>query len=839
MAAPLRSAPHGAVEATAALPPSRPKRQRAVEGYGRWGREWFLAARDGLTLINADETRSPEFHGTLSPGVSLGYRDGPSSTRWEWIGLTTGAHRQQGGSRSVGSSAPHVAAAEGGHAGLFRIIDAIRQPLVLLDGELRVIRVNRAFSRAFAVTPEASVGRRLGDVGGFGLAVPALDSFFGLLRDEDAAVADYEIEIELPPIGTRVLLLNAEVARGEAEATSEIVVTIDDVTERRHAELALKSAKWHAERANLSKSRFLAAASHDLRQPLQTLSLVRGILAKKIKERDEAVALKLVAQLNETATALSGMLDTLLDINQLEAGIVQAEKVVFPINDMLERLTAEFSYHAQAHGLFWRVVPCRLSIWSDPRLLEQMIRNLLSNAVRYTERGKILLGCRRRGDMLRIEVWDTGAGIPEGQMQAIFEEFHQLDNPARDRMRGFGLGLSIVQRLGDLLVHAVEVQSRLGAGSAFTVEAPLARTQSEALPHPRQRSPLQSAGYDSTILVIEDDPAVREMLALLLASEGYHTAAAADGGQALAMVREGIGPDLVVADFRLPNGVTGLQVVAGLREAAGREIPAVILTGDVSTDAMREIARGRCVQRNKPVRAEELTHLIQSLLAGSRQPPIRMDSRPQGEAQAHVQQPTIFVVDDEESVREAMRGALHEEGWPVEVYSSGEAFLAAYRPGREGCLLVDALMPGMSGLDLVERLKIEGRGLPVVMITGHADIRLAVRAIKAGAIAFLEKPVQYDELVVAIERALHLARDSAALSTLREQTARLIAGLTLRERQVVEMVVEGNANKQIAYVLGIAQRTVESHRATAMRKLGARTLSELIHLTIIGSSHDT
>ncbi len=204
-----------------------------------------------------------------------------------------------------------------------------------------------------------------------------------------------------------------------------------------------------------------------------------------------------------------------------------------------------------------------------------------------------------------------------------------------------------------------------------------------------------------------------------------------------------------------------------------------------------------------------------------------------------MRQPTIFVVDDDKSVREAMRGLLQDEGWSVEVYSSGEAFLGAYRPDREGCLVVDARMPHMSGVELVEQLKIEGGGPPVVMVTGQADIRLAVRAMKAGAIAFLEKPVQYDELVVTIERALELARDSAALSALREETARRIAGLTSRERQVVEMVVEGNPNKQIAYVLGISQRTVESHRATAMRKLGARTLSELIHLTIISSSRDT
>jgi len=148
-------------------------------------------------------------------------------------------------------------------------------------------------------------------------------------------------------------------------------------------------------------------------------------------------------------------------------------------------------------------------------------------------------------------------------------------------------------------------------------------------------------------------------------------------------------------------------------------------------------------------------------------------------------------------------------------------------------------MPRMSGLELLQRLKTEGGGPPVIMITGHADIRLAVRAMKAGAMAFLEKPVQYDELVVNIERALELARNSVALSSLRETAARRIAGLTSRERQVVEMVVEGNPNKQIAYVLGISQRTVETHRATAMKKIGARSLSELIHLMIAGSPHGT
>jgi FixJ family two-component response regulator len=343
-----------------------------------------------------------------------------------------------------------------------------------------------------------------------------------------------------------------------------------------------------------------------------------------------------------------------------------------------------------------------------------MLRNLLSNAVKYTERGKILLGCRRRGDKLRIEVWDTGIGIPEEQLHAIFAEFHQPGNPAHDSALGFGLGLPIVRRLGRLLGHSVDVQSRPGKGSVFAVEAPLGDRQQDVL-------------------------------------------ATCDGPHAQ------------------PNAVG--------EAAAGMDPPS-------------------------------LDHL--------------KDSAPR---------PTVFVVDDEGTLREAMRELLEEEGWSIEAYSSGEAFLEAYHPGRESCLVVDARMPRMSGLDLLEQLKARSDGPPAIMITGHADIRLAVRAMRAGAMAFLEKPIQYDELVVNIERALDLTRNSTALASLRETAVKRMENLTLRERQVVGMVVEGNPNKQIAFVLGISQRTVETHRATAMRKVGVRTLSELIHLTITGSPH--
>ena len=261
-----------------------------------------------------------------------------------------------------------------------------------------------------------------------------------------------------------------------------VVITFADITERKHISDALAAAKRQADLANVAKSRFLAAASHDLRQPLQTLSLIRGLLRRRVRENKTEEALKLIQRLDDTADTMSGMLNALLDINQIDSGTVSVNRAGFPINELLHRLRDEFSYHAQAHNLAFRVVCCGLSVDSDIRLLEQMLRNLISNAFKYTKQGKILLGCRRHAGMLTIEVCDTGPGIPEGEFQAIFEEYHQLDNAARERSRGLGLGLSIVSGLGELLDHRVRVRSQIGKGSIFAVDVPLSSSEQATTP---------------------------------------------------------------------------------------------------------------------------------------------------------------------------------------------------------------------------------------------------------------------------------------------------------------------------------------------------------------------
>jgi two-component system CheB/CheR fusion protein len=703
------------------------------------------------------------------------------------------------------------------------IIDTIRQPLVVLNDELRVVSANRSFHRTFAVEPEEIAGKPLATVAGNHSGASGLRTFLERVQVEPSHVEDYETEVELPALGRRLLLLNARKLREGPLGERKILLSIDDITDRRRAAEALGAAKREAEQANLGKSRFLAAASHDLRQPLQTLSFLQGIMAKKVTDK---TVLGLVDRLAETVSAMSGMLDTLLDINQLEAGIVRREIIDFPISAVLDELSGQFAYHGTVDRLDLHVVRSSLSVRSDPRLLAQMIRNLVSNAVKYTAAGRILLGCRRRGDKLRIEVWDTGIGIPAEQLSAIFEEFHQLDNPARERSKGLGLGLAIVQRLAELLGHAIDVRSRPGKGSVFSVEVPLGADVPAAriLLGPPETETIASHG--EAILIVEDEPAVREMLKLLLDGEGYSTVIAADGKAALAWAARGAKrPDLVLADYNLPNGPNGLQVVASLQQTFGRDIPAIILSGDISTEALREIAGQGRVHLGKPVTAPVLIRLIQQLLADP-PPAASADDRPGA----------IFVIDDDRTVREALRDLLEADGRIVEIYDSCEAFLDLHRPGRQGCLVVDARMPGMGGLELLQRLKRERHRLPAIMITGHGDVAMAVQAMKAGATDFIEKPVGYRELLASVERALEQAGDSAKQSAWKETATNSIAGLTARQRQIMDLVLAGHPSKNIAADLGVSQRTVENHRAAVMRKTGSRSIPALIRLALAASS---
>jgi two-component system, chemotaxis family, CheB/CheR fusion protein len=704
---------------------------------------------------------------------------------------------------------------------------------IFLDTSLNIRFFTPATKSLFGVIP-SDVGRPLADL-------TSLTADDALLADaktvlETLTPVEHKIEAQTGAWYVRRILPY----RTQDSTVDGVVITFADVTERRRTADELWIAKRQAESANIAKSRFLAAASHDLRQPLQTLALVQGLLAKVV---DGEKANGLVARLDETLGAMSGILNTLLGINQIEAGTVHAELVDFPINDVLERLRDEFIYHAQAKRLALRVVPSSLVVRSDPHLLEQMIRNLLSNAVKYTRRGKVLLGCRRHEGTASIEVWDSGIGIPEAEFQAIFEEYHQLDNPARERALGLGLGLSIVQRLGHLLGHRVSVRSSPGKGSVFAIDVMLPQSGTAPLP-PKLRKPMNDAAVAGArrtgrILIIDDDPAVCELLELALKTEGHHVTTAPDGSKALALLARGEHqPDLILADYNLPKGMNGIEVTAKLREQLGRQVPAIILTGDISTDAIGDISRHDCLQLNKPVKLKMLSEVIELLLGTSRSAVSKRATRA-AEAVSDPQSPVIFVVDDDSNVRDAIRAVLEDAGRTVEDYATCEAFLEAYCPGREACLIIDAYLDDMNGIDLLHKLKTEGHRLPAIMITGNGDVSIAVQAMKAGASDFIEKPVGRGELLACVGRAIAQSRDSIKLMAWRESAADNVSHLTPRQRQIMALVLAGHHSKNIAADLGISQRTVENHRNSIMRKTGSKSLPALARLALAADWHTT
>jgi len=608
-----------------------------------------------------------------------------------------------------------------------------------------------------------------------------------------------------------------------------VVITFTDITARKRAAKALQEAKLDADLANVAKSRFLAAASHDLRQPLQSLAFLQGLLAKAVLGDREK---ELVKRLEQTLGAMSGMLNTLLDINQIEAGIVRPEVSVFSIGDLLKRLRDEFTYHAQASGLELHVVACDVSVRSDPALLEQMVRNLVSNALKYTPKGRILVGCRRRKGLLSVEIWDTRIGVAEEDQQAIFAEYHQVGNAARERSRGMGLGLSIVQRLGELLGHRVRVRSWPGKGSVFSIEVPIpkahaaSKPESEIVIDHEVDSGLHRKGK---VLVIEDDPEVRDLLVLLLRDEGHRVAVATEAAGALDFVaRGGLRPDVILADYNLPGGMTGLEVIAKIRERLHDRLPAIILTGDISTETLRMASSQDCIQLNKPVKLPDLARLIQNLL-----PPPRPRTAPPADGS----KPIIFVIDDNPQVREGLCSVLEEDGRLAQGYATAEAFLAAYDPSREGCLLVDAYLPGISGIELLERLHAEGRQIPAIMITANSDVTIAVQAMKAGALDFIEKPAAMDDLLARVDMVLDHSRDETKLHAWRADAAHLVAGLTHRQHQVMDMVLAGHPSKNIAADLGISQRTVETHRASIMKKTGSKSLPALARMALAAAAN--
>ena len=370
-------------------------------------------------------------------------------------------------------------------------------------------------------------------------------------------------------------------------------------------ESRLQEALRAAERADRSKSSFLAAASHDLRQPLQTLRFLQGALEQRNLDGEGR---KLVAGVAHSLDTMSSILSSLLDVNQLESGNLRPTKTDFVLAEIFDSVLIDFRRPIGGKGLQCRMVRSELVVHSDRRMLEEMIRNLLSNAVRYTDRGKILLGCRRAGDKVRIEVWDSGLGVTEDQLPHIFEEYYQGAEGVQ--RGGFGLGLAIVKRLGEILNHPIEVRSKPGRGTGFSIEVPkglLAIRESSPASGPSD----ENSAFQGKLLVIEDEISVRTAISRLLKMNGIRVVFAATAAEALALVnQQDARPDFVLCDYNLRGSINGIESIEALRAALGENIPAIVMTGDTRSETREAIVSRDISVLIKPFPADELLRSI-------------------------------------------------------------------------------------------------------------------------------------------------------------------------------------------------------------------------------------
>lgn len=445
-----------------------------------------------------------------------------------------------------------------------------------------------------------------------------LDVLMNLLLkpDQEGLVEGFVADItERKLAQERLQQLNDELEQRVTARTNELLDANrnlqQQIAQRKQIAEALRDARDAAEAANRSKDKYLAAASHDLLQPLNAARLLISTLRERKLPDVEQV---LVERTHQALEGAEDLLTDLLDISRLDQAAVKPDIALYRLDELFAPLVSEFQSVAAAAGLNLRVHMGDYAIHTDLRLMTRILRNFLSNACRYTDEGCILLGARRRGDALRLEVWDTGRGIPADRLDSIFLEFNQLDvGRAADR-KGVGLGLAIVERIAKILDYRIQVHSLPGRGSMFSIEVPISHEIplpiSQAAPQPSTGNPLPGR----RLLVLDNEVSILESMSALLGQWGCEVVTATDEATALVAL-QGQAPELILADYHLDHGVVGCEVVRHLREHFGQAIAAVIITADRTDQCRRSLQRLDAPLLNKPVKPGKLRAVLSQLLA--------------------------------------------------------------------------------------------------------------------------------------------------------------------------------------------------------------------------------
>jgi PAS domain S-box-containing protein len=486
------------------------------------------------------------------------------------------------------------------NAQLAAVVNASGDAIVRVSVDLVVETWNPGATAMFGYQEAEAIGRRLDEliipearrpaqVAQFRtiLAGQKVHRFEARRRRKDRK--DVSVEVTAAPI------------RDEAEKLIAVSVAYRDIGKQKAVEAELVAARAEAERANRAKSTFLAAASHDLRQPVQSLMLLFSIVRRQTGNQPEVQ--KSLSMMKAAIDGLQGLLTSVIDISRLDAGVIEPVSETVDLGLLLKGFESEYALRATAKKLEFRLRPRPIYVRADANLLGRALRNLIENALRYTRTGGILVSVKRQGAQARIDVFDTGVGIAADKHAEIFEEFHQLRNPGRDLEQGLGLGLAIVIRLAKLLGARIEVASNPGRGSRFSLLLPTVQDV-PAIPS-TPPSPVKDSG--GRALIIEDNAVVRQSLEGMLQIWGYETLAAPSGEIALELAeKEGWRLDLIIADQHLGEGMSGVDAVREIERGAGRAFPALMLTGETAREGVAGIKASGIALQHKPVDADDL-----------------------------------------------------------------------------------------------------------------------------------------------------------------------------------------------------------------------------------------
>ncbi len=406
--------------------------------------------------------------------------------------------------------------------------------------------------------------------------------------------------------------LEQRVQERTAELTTLNEQLLREIDERSRVELRLREAKREAEQANLSKTKFLAAVSHDLLQPLNAARLFTSAL---LERREPVANAQLVRNVSNSLQDVENLLGTLVDISKLDAGVIKADVAPFGLSELLDNLAAEYAQIARSEGLELHFVGCSVLVRSDMQLLARILRNLLSNAIRYTPSGRVVLGCRRHRQRVSIQVWDSGIGIAENRLEEIFQEFKRGDVQRPNQDRGLGLGLAIVEKIAGILGHRIQVRSWPGKGSMFSIDVPLSATAPKPLPCLDMSEPMLERLRGARVWVLDNDAAICAGMRTLLEGWGCQVVTAlSEQDLARQVDNHHAEADLLIADYHLDNDQNGVDAVARINARRASPIPAMMITANYSNELKQQIRERGHTLMHKPVRPMKLKIAMSHLL---------------------------------------------------------------------------------------------------------------------------------------------------------------------------------------------------------------------------------